>query len=877
MVPRCTHTLIIAGHPARGTSNHCRSRFRLAVHAADRAPPARAVRLLARSCRSTRRPTAIRARAAGRHHPVRRSEERVRAGRAALRSGVFDLGRAGARHLLRHAADDRRARRRWRHAPQREYGHAVVRVEPRARRCSRRCRASCASGPATATSSRRRRPASRSSPRAPTRRWPPWRTAIARPVRAAVPSRGRAHRARRSRSCGTSRSASAAAPATGRWRRSSTRRSARIRAQVGDGRVVCALSGGVDSTVAALLIHRAIGDRLTCIFVDNGVLRLDEAAQVRRRFERLKLPLVFVDASRLFLDRLRGRHRPGAEAEDHRRDVHRRLRGEGGRARAASTSSRRARSIPDVIEIGLGRRPVGADQEPSQRRRPARADALQAGRAAARAVQGRGAARSAATSASTTSSSVRQPFPGPGLAVRILGEVTRDAARPAAPRRRDRRRRSEARRAGTRALWQCFAVLLPVQSVGVMGDARTYEYTVAIRAVESRDGMTADWARLPHELLATHLVAHRQRGQGHQPRRLRHQLQAAVDDRVGMTHADFVHLHLHTEFSLLDGACRIDELLDQAAELKMPALAVTEHGNMFSAVTFHDHAREARDQADPRLRGVRRAGQPARRRAARRAKRRTISCCSRRRTRASTTSSSSCPPGYTEGFYYKPRIDKELLAAARQRAHRPEQLPEGRGRDRLRTDQPAGASSAAATYRDILGTGQFLSRDAVPGHRRAADRSTPGLLPIARDLELPLVCTNDVHYLHAGRSASARRPAVHRHGQDRQRRGAAAVPRRSVLPEDRRRRWRRSSATSRRRSGNTVRDRRALQRRPADGREPPPGLRRARAGSTVDDYFEHMVREGFAERLPRLRAVEGAGRCATQSRNTSRVSPTRSR
>ena len=134
---------------------------------------------------------------------------------------------------------------------------------------------------------------------------------------------------------------------TGDWTMASfvEEATARIRAQVGDGRVVCALSGGVDSTVAALIIHRAIGDQLTCIFVDNGVLRLDEAAQIRKRFERLQLPLVFVDASTLFLDRLAGVTDPETEAQDHRRDVHRRVRGGSGEARRRWISWRRARCI----------------------------------------------------------------------------------------------------------------------------------------------------------------------------------------------------------------------------------------------------------------------------------------------------------------------------------------------------------------------------------------------------------------------------------------------------------------------------------------------------------------------------------------------------
>ncbi|MGE3179811.1 MAG: glutamine-hydrolyzing GMP synthase [Vicinamibacterales bacterium] len=289
---------------------------------------------------------------------------------------------------------------------------------------------------------------------------------------------------------------------TGDWTMASfiDETTSRIRAQVGEaGRVVCGLSGGVDSTVAALLVHRAIGDRLTCIFVDNGVLRLNEAAQIRKRFERLHLPLVFADATDLFLDRLAGVTDPeqkrkiiGAtfidvfEAEAHKLgtvdflaqgtlypDViesiavvgqsaliksHHNVGGLPERMRMKLVEPLRELFKDEVREVG---RQLGLDEE----------------------------------------FVVRQPFPGPGLAVRILGDITRP--RLDLLRRADAVVAEEVRAAGWYArLWQSFAVLLPIQSVGVMGDERTYEHTVAIRAVESRDGMTADWARLPHDLLA---------------------------------------------------------------------------------------------------------------------------------------------------------------------------------------------------------------------------------------------------------------------------------------------------------------------------------------------------------------------------------------
>jgi len=272
----------------------------------------------------------------------------------------------------------------------------------------------------------------------------------------------------------------------------------KIKAQVGDGRVVCGLSGGVDSTVAALLIHQAIGRNLTCIFVDNGVMRLDEAEQIRRRFERLRLPLVFADASAMFLDRLAGVTDP----EQKRKII-------GGafievfEAEAKKLGEfdylAQGTLYPDVIEsvsvIGpshviKSHHNVGGLPEHMRFKlvEPLRHLFKDEVRAVGKEL------------GLEDEFVWRQPFPGPGLAVRILGEVT--PSRLDLVRRADAIVAEEVKKANWyRHLWQSFAVLLPVQSVGVMGDARTYEYTAAIRAVESRDGMTADWARLPHELL----------------------------------------------------------------------------------------------------------------------------------------------------------------------------------------------------------------------------------------------------------------------------------------------------------------------------------------------------------------------------------------
>ncbi len=274
----------------------------------------------------------------------------------------------------------------------------------------------------------------------------------------------------------------------------------RIREQVGKGRVICALSGGVDSSVTALLVHRAIGDRLTCVFVDNGLLRKDEAQQVRKRFaERLKLKLVFVDASKRFLGKLARISDP----ERKRKVIGREFIAvfEAATRKVGKTDFLAQGTLyPDVIESssvhgpsvvikshhnvgGLPKRLRFKLVEPLRElfKDEVRAVGLRLGL--------------------DEEFVYRQPFPGPGLAVRCLGPLTRE--RLDLLREADDIVVGEIKAAGLyRQLWQSFAVLLPVRSVGVMGDFRTYHYTIAVRAVESADGMTADWARLPHDLLA---------------------------------------------------------------------------------------------------------------------------------------------------------------------------------------------------------------------------------------------------------------------------------------------------------------------------------------------------------------------------------------
>ena len=277
---------------------------------------------------------------------------------------------------------------------------------------------------------------------------------------------------------------------------------ARIDSQVGSkGKVVCGLSGGVDSTVAALLIHRAIGDRLTCIFVDNGLWRLNEADQIVERFsERMNLPLVFEDATGQFLDRLNQVTEPeqkrkiiGATFIEVFEAVASRL----GEFEFLAQGT----LYPDVIESTSVVGPSAAIK--SHHNVGGLPDDLQFTLVEPLRELFKDEVRAVGLELGLDDEFVwRQPFPGPGLAVRILGEVTKDRLQ--LLRLADAIVAEEIRSSGHyRKLWQSFAVLLPIRSVGVMGDERTYEYTVAVRAVESRDGMTADWARLPDSLLST--------------------------------------------------------------------------------------------------------------------------------------------------------------------------------------------------------------------------------------------------------------------------------------------------------------------------------------------------------------------------------------
>ena len=275
---------------------------------------------------------------------------------------------------------------------------------------------------------------------------------------------------------------------------------AAIRAKVGGDPVLCALSGGVDSSVVAMLVHRAVGDQLTCLFVDNGLLRRGEVEAVVKTFrDAFKVRLIHVDATDRFLARLRGVTDP---------EVKRKAIG----AEFIAVFEEEARKLgevpwlaqgtlyPDVIESVSFKGPSATIKThhnvgglPTDMKFKLVEPLRELFKDEVREV--------GALLGLPAEILWRQPFPGPGLAIRVLGEVTEE--RLAILREADAIVQDEIRAAGLeRELWQAFAVLLPVRTVGVQGDFRTYAQVIALRAVTSQDAMTADWARLPHDLLA---------------------------------------------------------------------------------------------------------------------------------------------------------------------------------------------------------------------------------------------------------------------------------------------------------------------------------------------------------------------------------------
>jgi GMP synthase (glutamine-hydrolysing) len=270
-----------------------------------------------------------------------------------------------------------------------------------------------------------------------------------------------------------------------------------VRHQVGTGRALCGLSGGVDSAVAAALVHKAVGPQLTCVFVDTGLMRLDEGEQVVETFRRnFGIELVHVRAADRFFDRLAG----VVDPEEKRKAIGELFIRVFEDAAGGIEDARflvQGTLYPDVIESGT----TDAARIKSHHNVGGLPDDMEFELVEPLRTLFKDEVRRVGEELGLPDEIVwRQPFPGPGLGVRIIGEVTPDKV--ATLQHADAVVREEIRRAGLdREVWQAFAVLPDIRSVGVMGDERTYAHPIVIRAVTSEDAMTADWARLPYELL----------------------------------------------------------------------------------------------------------------------------------------------------------------------------------------------------------------------------------------------------------------------------------------------------------------------------------------------------------------------------------------
>lgn len=271
----------------------------------------------------------------------------------------------------------------------------------------------------------------------------------------------------------------------------------KIKSEIGDGKAICALSGGVDSSVAAVLVHEAIGDNLVCVFVDHGLLRKDEAKQVETLFrEKFQMNLIAVDARERFLNKLSGVTDPERKRKIIGEEFIRVFEEEQGKLSGIDYLVQ-GTIYPDVVESGTGKSSVIKSHHnvgglPEDVNFTLVEPLRQLFKDEVREV-----GRKLGLSSDLVD---RQPFPGPGLAIRVLGEVTEDKLK--IVREADYVFRDEIKKAGLdKKIWQYFAMLPNIRSVGVMGDERTYSYTIGLRAVTSIDGMTADWARIPLDVL----------------------------------------------------------------------------------------------------------------------------------------------------------------------------------------------------------------------------------------------------------------------------------------------------------------------------------------------------------------------------------------